>query len=115
MTGARVRGGVTEKVFQQQVVTLAKWCGWWVHHPFDSRRSSAGWPDLVLLRPPVALFVEVKTDHGRISDEQAAVLRALAACGLDAPRVASGRLGRDRTDARPEAVVERGDRRRRCG
>lgn len=75
---------VTEKEFQAQVVELARWCGWWVFHPYDSRRSTPGWPDLTLMRPPRCLFVECKTDRGRVTVEQTAVMAHMAACGLDA-------------------------------
>lgn len=72
-----------EAGWQQTVVDTAQAYGWWVHHHFDSRRSTAGWPDLVLLRPPEAIFVELKTDAGRIRPEQREVLAALEACGLE--------------------------------
>lgn len=56
----------TEKRFQAQIVTLARTLGWAEHHTYDSRRSPAGFPDLVLLRPPRLILAEVKTDAGRM-------------------------------------------------
>jgi hypothetical protein len=81
--GVRQLHRLTEKEFQAQVLTLARWCGWWAFHPFDSRRSAPGWPDLALLRPPRVLFVELKSDRGRVTAEQEWVLEALRACGLE--------------------------------
>jgi hypothetical protein len=41
----------TEAQFQAQVVELAEWLGYAWYHAHDSRRSPAGFPDLVLVRP----------------------------------------------------------------
>jgi VRR-NUC domain-containing protein len=73
---------LSEKQFQEQVLQLAKWCGWWAFHPYDSRRSEPGWPDLALLRPPELLLVELKSEQGKLTDEQATVLDLLQRCGL---------------------------------
>lgn len=72
---------LSEKDFQAQIVALAKVCGWKVFHQFDSRRSEPGWPDLVLLRPQVALFVEVKRQNGRLTKAQRGTLDLLRDCG----------------------------------
>jgi hypothetical protein len=69
---------VTEKQLQAQVVQLAHLSGWRCYHTHDSRRSAPGFPDLVLVRPPRCLFVELKTTTGRLRPEQAAWLEALA-------------------------------------
>lgn len=74
---------MSEAVLDSHVTKLARMLGWWRFHPFDSRRSQAGWPDLVLLRPPQILLRELKADKGQISPEQQQVLDMLAACGLD--------------------------------
>lgn len=74
---------LSEARWQRQVLTLARLHGWWTYHVQDSRRSAPGWPDLVLLRPPSVLLVELKTDHGRLSAAQRQVLDALATCGLE--------------------------------
>lgn len=70
----------SEKAWQAQVVTLAHLRGWEVYHTFDARRSAAGFPDLVLVRPPTVWFVEVKTDTGRVSPVQQSWLDVLALC-----------------------------------
>lgn len=74
---------ISEKAWQEQVVQLAALYGWKHYHPFDSRRSVSGWPDLVLVRPPELLIVELKTDRGRIRPPQQEWLDALAMCGVE--------------------------------
>lgn len=73
----------SEKVWQDEVVKLAKLGGWAYQHQFDSRRSVAGWPDLVLVRPPELVIVELKTLKGRVRPEQQQWLDRLAACGVE--------------------------------
>lgn len=68
---------LSEKDFQQQIVDLARTMGWRVFHVFDSRRSDPGFPDLVLVRGPVLLFLELKSERGRIQPEQAEWIAAL--------------------------------------
>jgi hypothetical protein len=48
----RAAGRITEKQFTGQVVQLARMLGWRVYHPWLSVHSAAGFPDLVLCRPP---------------------------------------------------------------
>ena len=62
--------GCSEKVFQRHVVALAERGGWEAFHVYDSRRSAAGFPDLVLVRPPVLILAELKTDTGRTTPAQ---------------------------------------------
>ena len=71
---------VSEKHFQAQVLALARLSGWLTYHTHDSRRSTAGFPDLVLVRPPVVLFAELKSESGTLRPEQEAWLRKLARC-----------------------------------
>lgn len=63
------REDITEAAFQDVVVQLAKVCGWATYHTFDSRRSDAGFPDLVLVRERL-LFRELKARRGRMTEEQ---------------------------------------------
>lgn len=60
-----------EKHFQQLVVECARLLGWRVYHTHDSRRSEAGFPDLVLVRGTRLLFVELKANDGRLDGAQA--------------------------------------------
>lgn len=69
---------VSEREFQRQITDLADLTGWRWFHVYDSRRSPAGFPDLVLLRRGRLLFFEVKSASGRISRPQAAWLLDLA-------------------------------------
>ena len=71
---------VTEKAFQAQVLGLARLSGWLCYHTHDSRRSAPGFPDLVMARPPVIVFAELKTDTGKVRPEQRDWLAALGGC-----------------------------------
>lgn len=71
---------VSERAFQQQVVDVARLLGYRVYHPWISVHSSAGFPDLVLVRPPRLVLAEVKTDRGRVTAAQQAWLDLLRAC-----------------------------------
>lgn len=69
----------TEREFQAAVVTLAQLKGWRLFHDFDSRKNTAGFPDLILLRGDVLLVAELKAEKGRCADEQAEWLEAFDA------------------------------------
>ncbi len=60
----------SEADFQQRVLKLARDNGWMAFHPYDSRRSEPGWPDLVLIRDEYLLAVELKTDKGKVTADQ---------------------------------------------
>ena len=68
---------LTEKQFQGQVLDLARLFGWRAYHTFDSRRSAAGFPDLVMVRDGRLIFAELKATAGRISADQFAWMQAL--------------------------------------
>jgi VRR-NUC domain len=68
---------MTEREWQRSVEDLAAAFGWRSYHTFDSRRSTAGFPDLVLVKS-VVIFAELKTDTGRLKPAQAAWFRDLA-------------------------------------
>lgn len=44
--------------------------------------DGAGWPDLILVRPPRIVVAELKADKGRLTADQDAWLSDLAACGI---------------------------------
>ena len=81
---------ITEKQWQAFVVEAARVNGWnFRYHTWDSRRSAAGFPDLVLCTgrdglPARLLFLELKTEAGRVSEAQQAWIDALKACGQEA-------------------------------
>lgn len=68
---------VTEREFQAQVVKLAQLQGWRCYFSWTSIHSPAGFPDLVLVRGMEALFVELKSDKGKLSPAQEEWLNAL--------------------------------------
>lgn len=71
--------GPSEKVFQAQVKDLATLYRWDVYHTHRSQFSEAGFPDLICVRDGVMLALELKTDTGRVTDEQEHWLEKLAA------------------------------------
>ena len=73
---------LSEKMFQSRVVAGARALGYMVYHTYDSRRSTKGFPDLCLVHPKthVLMFIEVKTDMGKISLEQFEWINALGNC-----------------------------------
>ncbi len=73
----RLLAPVTEPEFQAQVCQFATLCGWRYYHTLDSRKSVAGFPDLVLVRPPRLVFAELKTERGHVAAEQELWLDAL--------------------------------------
>lgn len=104
-------GPMTEAQFQASVVRLARDLGWGMHystwlrardeaaafdldpeplaglvfHPRFSVGSEPGWPDLALVRRKDCRFIlaELKSEHGRVSPRQAAVIELLGAVGLE--------------------------------
>ena len=59
-----------EDAFQAQIIQLATLHGWTHYHTHDSRKSVAGFPDLILIRGAVLLAVEVKQGTNTTTDEQ---------------------------------------------
>ena len=89
----------SERDFQAAVVRLATVCHWRVWHDRATNaprrctacgevrrlpRNDAGFLDLVLVRRPRVLFVELKAEDGTPTDAQQAWLDDLRACGQDA-------------------------------
>lgn len=66
-----------EKDYQQQIVDAANRLGWHVFHVYDSRRSSAGFPDLELIRGATMLRLEVKSEKGIVEPPQQAYIDRL--------------------------------------
>jgi hypothetical protein len=71
----------SEADFQRRVEGLARSLGWAVYHTRFSKGSEAGFPDLVLCRPPRLAFCEMKV-WPRITPRPAQVewLARLGAC-----------------------------------
>ena len=70
---------VTEKQWTALVLDAARVLGWSCYHTYDSRRSAPGFPDIVAVRGPVALALELKTETGRPTPAQERWLTMLAA------------------------------------
>ena len=68
----------TEKSFQATIVSYAQLHGWLSYHSFDSRKSVAGFPDLVLCKPGRLVFAELKREDGRLSPSQSHWLTVLS-------------------------------------
>lgn len=75
-----IRSTMSESTLQAEVVKLAKQFRYRAYHTTIAYRSTAGFPDLVLVRAPRLLFVELKTESGKATDAQAEWLAALAQC-----------------------------------
>jgi hypothetical protein len=83
-----------EARFQVQVIGLARRLNYRAYHTHDSRRSEAGFPDLVLVRPPRVIFIELKSGRRRLTLEQLAWMAELETCTeVDAFVLRSGRDG----------------------
>ena len=61
---------ITEGQFQVSVVQVAVDGGWMLYHDYDSRRSTAGFPDLVMTRDGRTIFAELKSEKGRVRPAQ---------------------------------------------
>ena len=71
----------TEKGFQAAVIELAQRSGWLTYHTWRSIHSPAGFPDLVLCRPPRLIFAELKNATGKITVNQEQWLTILGLLG----------------------------------
>jgi hypothetical protein len=60
-----------EAAFQRRITDLCDWLHLRYWHDTDSRRNVPGWPDLVIVGNGV-VFVELKTERGRVRPEQQA-------------------------------------------
>lgn len=69
--------GITEAELQSTVIEMMQWQSWLCYHTHDSRRSNPGFPDLVAVKGSRLMFVEFKTDRGKIRREQVEWLDAL--------------------------------------
>ncbi len=77
MAAATPLEDILEATWQSMVVDLARTLGFRAFHPYDSRRSAHGWPDLSLVRDRLILL-ELKREKTRATDHQRDWLRALA-------------------------------------
>lgn len=73
---------VLEKDVQSAILDIARLLHWRCYHTFDSRKSEAGFPDLVLVRERV-IFAEVKRVGERPRPSQMEWLNDLARAGAE--------------------------------
>lgn len=74
---ALLHAEVSERGFQGEVMDAAQLLHWRTFHVYDSRRSTAGFPDIVATRGDRLVFAELKTMRGRVSRDQQDWLDAL--------------------------------------
>ncbi len=74
------RGVITEKDLREQIRDLCKVLGYKFYFSWTSIHSPRGMPDLILVKPPRILFVELKTDKGQVSEYQKEWLDILNEC-----------------------------------
>lgn len=82
------RGTATEAQWQATVVEMARHYGYRVYHTFDSRRSTAGYPDLTIVGTspkgrPRCIFAELKSERGKLSAAQEEWLDLLKQSGQE--------------------------------
>jgi hypothetical protein len=76
LAGVKYPGGrppwehISEKEFQAAVKAEAKRRGWLGYHTHDSRKSEAGFPDLILLRETRIIAAELKAEDGKTTAAQ---------------------------------------------
>jgi hypothetical protein len=74
------RPDITEHQWSEVVHDMAKVFGWEWYHPYLSIRSTPGWPDVALVRPPRFVLVELKREKGWLSTNQEHWLGILRQC-----------------------------------
>lgn len=71
---------ITEAQFQKQVLQAARTFGFLSYHTRYSIGSTRGFPDLVLVKPPRVIFIELKTEAGNTSSYQDEWIEQLRDC-----------------------------------
>ena len=76
---------ITEKDLREQVRDLCKLFGWMMYFSWTSIHSPRGFPDLVLVHPSKnrVIFAELKSEKGKLTEEQVEWLDALGDCGQE--------------------------------
>jgi hypothetical protein len=93
---------MSEDDLDARIRVLAAGLGLRRFHPFDSRKSDRGWPDLVLVGPGGILYRELKTETKSPTPAQQAWLDVLSAAGGNAAcwrpsDLLSGRIAKELT------------------
>lgn len=78
-----------EKDFQANIIQLAQTLGWMIHHDRGDYRECiggvSGFPDLVLAKGRRVIFLELKSETGKITPNQQQWMNALPHCYLVRP------------------------------
>lgn len=78
-----VKLDITEKQFSKQLEDLFKLFGWKYSHTYEqthyARRSTKGFPDYVAVRDGLIIFAELKSEKGKLTEEQEAWIKELGA------------------------------------
>ena len=79
-------GMQSERDFSQAVYDYARMVGWKaVRWPtWRPTGTTPGVPDMLMVRPPRLVFIELKAKRGKLSEAQAEWLQALAESGAEA-------------------------------
>jgi hypothetical protein len=73
---------LTERDLQSLVLDVARLAGWKHYHTHNSKHSPSGFPDLVLAHPlHGVIFVELKSEQGKVSEKQRSWLSTLSMAG----------------------------------
>ena len=64
------RPHMAEAPFQEKIIDFCDWLRLLHYHVYDSRRSSSGFPDLVIVGPAGTVFAELKSTSGKVSFAQ---------------------------------------------
>ena len=76
---------MSEDELLENIREAAKLGGWYLYHPYDSRRSQGGWVDLTLIHQEYGvLFRELKQESTWLRLDQQAVIAGLIQAGLNA-------------------------------
>lgn len=67
---ATLDAAITEGELQQAIIDLARVLGLLIYHPYDSRRSEPGYPDLTIVGAQTIVYAELKSETGKLRPEQ---------------------------------------------
>ena len=83
---AMIAKSMSEATLQTNVEQIAREFGWLFYHTHDSRRSQAGFPDVVFLHPKTGRLIvrELKDMRRKPTAEQEKWLAAFTVAGVDA-------------------------------
>ena len=81
---SHVAQAISEKELLQTVIELAEVNAWKCYHVFESakyaRRTSKGFPDLLLIRDGKLIVAELKSEKGSLTNDQAQWLSEFEQC-----------------------------------